>query len=473
MELIKKNKERKVKHEIIMTEGPILSKMLMFAFPLMASSMLQILFNAADIVVVGRFAGDNSLAAVGSTTSLVNLMVTLFLGLSVGANVVTARYFGAQKSRELGETVHTAITVSLVSGAFLTVLGLIFAEPALRLMQSPETVIHLAALYLRIYFIGMPAMMIYNFGSAMLRAKGDTQRPLYYLALAGVINVTLNLIFVIVLHMDVAGVAAATVISQCVSAFLVVRCLCMEEGVMKLDLKKLKIHKQRLFAILQVGLPAGFQGILFSISNVLIQSAVNTYGDVAMAGNAASQNLEGFVYFGMQAFYQAAISFTSQNMGAGKFERIRPIMKWSMICTAAIGLVMGLIFYALGPVLLGIYSTSPDVIASGMIRMAFICAPYAICGLMDTMVGVLRGLGYSIVPMVVSLVGACLSRIVWISVLFAVNDNPVIHLVYASYPATWSLTLVAHCICYWWIMEHKIKPMHVKKLEREAELTQI
>ncbi|MBQ1958813.1 MAG: MATE family efflux transporter, partial [Firmicutes bacterium] len=310
---------RKAKNEIIMTEGPILSKMLVFAFPLMASSMLQILFNAVDIIVVGRFAGDNSLAAVGSTTSLVNLMVTLFLGLSVGANVVTARYFGAQKGRELGETIHTAIAVSLVSGVVLTGMGLVFAEPMLRLMQSPETVIHLAALYLRVYFIGMPAMMIYNFGSAMLRAKGDTKRPLYFLALAGVINVTLNLVFVIVFHMDVAGVAAATVISQCVSALLVIRCLCKEEGIMKLELKKLKIHTNRLKAIMQVGLPAGFQGILFSISNVLIQSAVNTYGDVAMAGNAASQNLEGFVYFGMQAFYQAAISFTSQNMGAGKY----------------------------------------------------------------------------------------------------------------------------------------------------------
>lgn len=308
------------KYEIDMVNGPIQRKMLLFAFPLMASSVLQLLFNAADIIVVGRWAGDNSLAAVGSTASLINLMVNLFVGLSVGANVLAAKFFGAKKDRELSETVHTVIMMSMISGIGLAAVGIMFAEPILKLMQSPESVLKLAALYLRIYFLGMPAMMIYNFGSAVLRAKGDTKRPLYYLTAAGVINVCLNLFFVIKLHMDVAGVAAATSISQFVSAGLVVRCLKNEDDAFRLVFRQLKIHKNRLISIMKIGLPAGFQGMLFSLSNVVIQSAINTFGDVTMAGSAAAANIEGFVYFGMNAFYQAAISFTSQNVGAGKYE---------------------------------------------------------------------------------------------------------------------------------------------------------
>ena len=465
----KRKPAKKIKHEIDMVNGPILNKMLMFALPVMAASILQLLFNAADIIVVGRFAGDDSLAAVGSTTSLINLMVNLFVGLSIGANVLTARYFGAHKGRELNETLHTAVALSLISGLVLAVIGIVFAEPILVMMKSPEDVLNLAVVYLRIYFIGMPAMMVYNFGSAILRARGDTQRPLYFLAISGVINVLLNLFFVIKLDMNVAGVASATTISQVISAGMIVTCLFREEGDFRLDIRKLRIHKQRLLGIMQVGLPAGFQGVLFSLSNVLIQSAINTFGDTVIAGNSAASNLEGFVYFAMNAFYQAAISFTSQNMGAGKFERITPIMKRSMICVLVTGLVLGIAGYIASPLLLGIYSTSSAVIAAGTVRMAFVCAPYVLCGMMEVMVGMLRGLGYSIAPMIVSLVGACLSRIVWVTILFEVMSSPPIQLVYVSYPVTWALTLMVHIFCYVWIMEHKIKPMMEAKKQRELE----
>jgi len=458
MKLARHSSKEKSKNEINMTEGPILSRMLMFALPIMASSILQLLFNAADIIVVGRFAGDDSLAAVGSTTSLINLMVNIFIGMSIGANVLAARYYGAQKDKELSQTLHTAVSLSLISGVALAVIGLIFAEPILHMMQTPDDVLKLASVYLRIYFLGMPATMVYNFGASVLRAKGDTRRPLYYLTLAGVVNVGLNLYFVIVLDMNVVGVAAATAIAQCISAVLVIRCLTKEEGALRLEFKKLRINRQRLLGILQVGLPAGFQGALFSLSNVIIQSAINSFGDTVMAGNAAASNLENFVYFGMNAFAQAAISFTSQNLGAGKYERLIPIAKCSVLCALVTGLALGISCYLAGPVLLGIYSESSAVIAKGMVRLSFVCLPYAICGIMDTMVGLLRGLGYSVVPMIVSLVGACLSRIIWIATVFQIPAYHNVQIVYVSYPATWIITTFVHIVCFLWIMENRIKP---------------
>ena len=316
----------KKKYEIDMVNGPILHKMLLFTIPLMCSSILQLLFNAADIVVVGRFAGDNSLAAVGSNSSLINLMTNVFMGLSVGGNVLAARDFGAGSEEELSKTVHTAMLLSILSGIILTVAGVIFAPQLLIIMNTPENILPLAALYLRIYFIGMTAMMLYNFGSALLRSIGDTKRPLYYLMTAGIINVVLNLIFVVKLQMDVAGVALATVISQCISALLVVRCMMKEQGGIRLVPNKLRIHKDKFRQIVRVGLPAGFQGMVFSLSNVVIQSSVNIFGEIVVAGNSAAMNLEGFVYVAMNAFHQAAISFTSQNMGAGKRERIGRIL---------------------------------------------------------------------------------------------------------------------------------------------------
>ncbi len=443
-----KTEYRDKRYEIDMVNGPILKKMLLFAIPLMCSSILQLLFNAADIVVVGRFAGDNSLAAVGCNGPLINLMTNVFMGLSVGGNVVAARDFGAGNDAELGKTVHTSMTLALFSGVFLTVAGVIFAPQLLKLMQTPENILPLAALYLRIYFCGMTAMMIYNFGSALLRSIGDTKRPLYYLVTAGVINVVLNLVFVIVFHMDVAGVALATVISQCISAFLIVRCMMREQGGIRLELRKLKIHKDKLGQVVRVGLPAGFQGAVFSLSNVVIQSSVNLFGETVVAGNSAAGNLEGFVYVAMNSFHQAAVSFTSQNMGAGKRERVGRIFFTAEACVIVTGTALGWAMYAAGRPLLSIYTPSEAVINAGMVRMRYILLLYALCGMMDVAVGVLRGIGYSVAPMVISLVGACGLRLLWIATIFQIPRFHTIETVYASYPITWLITFLAQFLLY-------------------------
>lgn len=438
----------KSKYEIDMCSGSILKKMLLFAVPLMFSSILQLLFNAADIVVVGRYAGDNSLAAVGSTTSLINLLTNLFVGLSVGANVLVAHYYGAKEKDDLRKAVHTVITISIISGLILTVVGVIGARQFLVWMDTPKEVLDLAATYLKIYFMGMTATMVYNFGAAILRAVGDTKRPLYYLLFSGVVNVVLNLLFVIKYDMDVAGVALATVISQCISAVLVLRCLIKETGAIHLDLRCLQIDRGNFFKILQVGLPAGFQGVLFSLSNVVIQSSVNGFGETVVAGNSAAGNIEGFVYMAMNAFHQAAISFTSQNMGAGKYSRINKILYVSQLYVVIVGLTMGLFVIALGKPLLGLYSGSEAVIDAGMVRLKYIVTLYFLCGMMDVMVGSLRGLGYAIMPMIVSLIGACGLRLVWIATVFQIPKYHTIEMVYITYPITWILTFLAHVVCF-------------------------
>lgn len=429
-----------------MCSGPLLGKILRFAFPLMLSGILQLLFNAADIVVVGRFSGSDALAAVGSTGALINLLVNVFVGLSIGTNVLVARYIGAQDARNISETVHTSILLSLVFGGILIFVGLFLSKPLLLLMGSPIEVIDQAALYMRIYFAGMPFNMLYNFGSAVLRALGDTKRPLYFLMFAGVVNVGLNLIFVIVFHMGVAGVALATIASQAISAILVTICLIRADGPFRLYVKQLHIYKDKLFAMIRIGLPAGLQGAVFSISNVLIQSSINSFGAVAMAGNAAAGNIEGFIYTSMNSFYQANLSFTSQNMGAKKYSRINRITLVCCCTVSVVGLIMGLGANFLGNQLLGIYSTDPEVIAFGMRRLAKIAAPYFICGLMDCMVGAMRGLGYSIMPMIVSLTGACGLRVLWIFTIFAMDRT--MDTLYLSYPVSWSVTFAAHLICF-------------------------
>jgi putative MATE family efflux protein len=443
------------KYEMDMCSGSVLKKMIFFAVPLMCSSILQLLFNAADIVVVGRFAGDNSLAAVGSNGALINLLTNVFMGLSVGANVLTAQYFGAKQDKDLRETVHTAMTLSIYSGLFLTVVGIVFARILLELMQAPEEVLNLAVLYLRIYFLGMTATMVYNFGSAILRAVGDTKRPLYYLFGAGVVNVVLNLFFVIVLKMDVAGVAAATAISQSISAALVVRCLVKETGGIHLDLKALGIRKEKLLKIMQIGLPAGFQGMVFSLSNVVIQSAVNSFGAISIAGNSAASNIEGFVYMAMNAFYQASISFTSQNFGAKQYKRIYKILFTGELCVIVTGVILGNLAVYFGHTLLGIYSSNPEVIAAGMVRLKIICTVYALCGMMDVLVGALRGIGYSIVPMIVSLVGACGLRLLWIATVFQIPQYHTLRVVYLSYPITWTITMLVHALTFF-IISRKV-----------------
>lgn len=441
-------KKKRASYEIDMCSGSILKKMLLFAVPLMFSSVLQLLFNAADIIVVGRFAGDNSLAAVGSTSSLINLLVNVFTGLSVGVNVLVAKYYGGKQQEDLHETVHTSILISIVSGFFLTIIGVVCAKQILHWMQTPDEVLGLAALYLRIYFLGMIAMMLYNFGSAILRAVGDTQRPLYYLLFSGVVNVVLNLFFVIVLHMDVAGVALATTISQCISAFLVLRCLIREKGGIHVDLKRLRIYKSKLKKIIQIGLPAGLQGTIFSFSNVVVQSSVNSFGAIVVAGNSAASNIETFVYVSMNSFHQAAISFTSQNVGAGKYERVNKILYTALGCVLVVGTVFGNLVVLFGEPLLGIYSANPEVIKAGMLRLMFLCSPYALCGMMDVMVGSIRGIGYAIMPMVVSLLGACGLRLLAIGTIFQLEQFHSISTIYAIYPITWFITFSTHVICF-------------------------
>lgn len=438
----------KKKYEIDMCSGSVFQKMLLFAVPLMCSSILQLLFNAADIVVVGRFAGDNALAAVGSNSSLINLLTNVFVGLSIGTNVLTAQYYGGKKEKDLKETVHTSILLSICSGIILTVIGILGAKPLLELMQAPEEVLGLAVIYLRIYFLGMTSTMVYNFGSAILRAVGDTQRPLYYLLGAGIINVILNLFFVIVCHMGVAGVAAATAISQTISAILVVRCLIKEQGGIHLELKELRINGEKFARIIRIGLPAGFQGMVFSLSNVVIQSAVNSFGAIAVAGNSAAANIEGFVYMAMNAFYQATISFTSQNYGAKEYKRIYKILVAGELYAIITGVVLGNLAVFFGEPLLGIYSPSADVVAAGLGRMKVICTLYALCGMMDVLVGSLRGIGYSVVPMIVSLIGACGLRLLWIATIFQIPEYHSMRTIYISYPVTWTITFLVHLITF-------------------------
>ncbi len=435
-------------YEIDMCSGLILRKMLLFALPLMLSSILQLLFNAADIVVVGKFAGDNSLAAVGSNTALINLLTNLFIGLSIGANVVAARSYGAKAWEDLKQTVHTAMLLSMVSGLLLMIVGVIGAKQMLIWMQTPEEVLPLATIYLRIYFLGMASTMVYNFGSALLRAVGDTKRPLYFLLCAGVINVILNLIFVIGFHLDVMGVAIATVISETVSAILVLRCLMRESGGIHLELRAMRIDRKKMLQILRIGLPAGFQGVVFALSNVVIQSSVNIFGNIVVAGNSAAANLEGFVYMAMNAFYQTTLSFVSQNFGAGEQKRIHRIVLWGEICVIVTGTLLGNTVVFFGNELLQIYSNNPEVIAAGMVRLHYISMIYALCGIMDVMVGALRGIGYSIMPMIVSIVGVCILRLVWLATVFQIPQFHRIETVYISYPFTWILTSIVYIVFF-------------------------
>ena len=439
------------KHGIDMTTGAILPKMLKFTLPLMLSSILQLLFNAADVIVVGNFASDNSLAAVGSTTALVNLMTNLFLGLSTGANVLSAHYMGAGDDQRVSRTVHTSITLSIVSGLIMTVVGVLFADKLLGLMDTPDEVIGLSTLYLRIYFAGMVAMMIYNFGSSLLRSKGDTKRPLYYLALAGVINVVLNMIFVIFFKMDVAGVALATVISQCVSAFLVVRCLMKETDGFKLILKKLGIDKQIMIKILRIGIPAGFQGVVFSLSNVVIQSSINGFGPIVMAANSAAASIEGFVWVSMNAFSQAAISFVSQNIGAGKGKRAYQGMMTVIGMALSITAVLAALIYIFAEPAVGLFSADPAVIEYGVMFlhqnvffMLFNC-------INQVSAGAMRGRGDSRGPMVLLLMGFVAVRQTYLFIVtrFVANTAP---LVGFGYPVGWMATcffLVVYFLIRW------------------------
>ena len=421
-----------------MTQGRLLTQVLVFALPIMLSGILQLLFNAADTIVVGRFAGNEALAAVGSVGSLNNMIISLFIGLSVGANVLVARYTGSRNDRAVSDTVHTSVLLSLAGGVLLMIIGVLLARPLLTLMGSPEDVIDLAVLYVRIIFLGMPVQMLYNFCAAILRAVGDTQRPLYYLTIAGVVNVLLNLVFVIVLHLSVAGVALATIISQAISALLVTRALMNMEGPTRLFLNRLRIHPGKLREIIRIGLPAGIQSSVFSLSNVVIQSSVNSFGSVVIAGNAASSNVGNFVYQAMNTFQQAITCFAGQNIGARKPRRIVSAMKVCMFWAVSFGLVLGLLSCVFGTQLLSLFSADPAVIAAGMERQIIVCAPYFLCGMMDVMTGALRGIGYSLLPMIVSILGACAFRLFWVFTVFAAY--PTLPCLMLSYPVSWLLT---------------------------------
>ena len=442
------------RHEIDMTEGPLLPKILSFSGPLILTGILQLLYNAADVIVVGNYAGHEALAAVSSTGSLINLLVNVFMGLSVGASVAVARHYGARDIIAMRKAEHTAMTLALFMGVGVGIVGFLLARPLLQLMDSPPDVIDGAALYVRIYFLGMPANMLYNFGAATMRAVGDTRRPMVYLMISGLVNVLLNLLLVIVFHMDVAGVAIATVASQVVSMVLVLLCLFRTRGAIQLNLNECRIDRKSLRDIIRIGLPAGLQGSLFSISNVLIQSSVNSFGSLVVAGNGVASNIEGFVYTAMNAQHQADMTFASQNYGAGKPDRVKRTLWCCLGVVTAIGLSMGLLILLFGRPLLGLYNQEPEVIAKGMIRMGIIMPTYFLCGLMDVMVGQLRGVGYSIMPMIVSLTGACLLRIVWILTVFAQNHD--LTVLYMSYPVAWFVTFVIHFLCYMFVARKRV-----------------
>lgn len=434
------------KYEVDMCSGPLVKKIILFSIPLILSGILQLLFNATDIIVVGRFTGDTALAAVGSTSSLINLLINLFIGVSVGANVLIGRYIGARDGENVSKTVHTAILFAFLSGVIMIFVGFFVSRPILELMATPDNVIDLSVLYMRLYFIGMPGFMVYNFGSAILRAIGDTRRPLYFLFASGIVNVILNLVLVIVFDLGVAGVALATMFSEVLSAIFIVICLRNNEGIVRLEFKLLRLDFSKIKEMLRIGLPAGLQGCVFSVSNILIQSSVNSFGAIALAGNTAASNIEGFVYNSMNAIYQTSLSFTSQNMGAKEYRRVNKILASCLMIVVIVGLVMGQGAYWFGRPLLSIYTSSDDVIKYGLLRLSLVGAPYFLCGMMDVVVGSLRGMGYSVIPMFVSLTGACLFRVIWIFTVFAMNHT--LFMLYVSYPISWILTFSIHLLTY-------------------------
>ena len=440
------------KYEIDICNGTIMDKLISFSLPLMLSGILQLLFNAVDIVVVGRFTGSQALAAVGSTTALINLFINLFIGVSLGANVLAARYYAAGKQKEMSETVHTAMLFALISGCVMVLAGLFFSRGALELMDTPDDVISQAALYMKIYFMGMPFFMLYNYGAAILRAVGDTKRPLLFLVISGAANAALNLLLVIVFSMGVAGVAVATVISQCISCVMVLSCLIRTESSYQLSLKKLRIRPAYLLQIFQVGIPAGIQSTVITFSNVLLQSSVNSFGSTAMAGYTAANNIFGFLYTSINSVSQACMSFTSQNYGAGKKKRMDLVLRDCLILTVVIGLLMGGGAYLFGPELLHIYTSDEAVIACGMEILLYTTVTYFLCGIMDLIPGALRGMGRSAVPMLLSVIGTVGTRIIWIYLIFPAHRS--LAVLFISYPVSWLATIIMQAACFFFVRKN-------------------
>lgn len=433
------------KYEIDMCNGTIMDKLISFALPLMISGMLQLMFNAVDIIVVGRFTGSQALAAVGSTTALICTFTNLFIGVSLGANVLAARFYASGKTKEMSETVHTAILLALISGIAMSIIGILCARESLVLIATPDDIIGQAALYLRIYFLGMPFFMLYNYGAAILRAVGDTKRPLMYLIAAGTANAVLDLVLVIIFKMGVAGVAIGTITSQFISCVLVIRCLCKTDAIYKLYISKLRIKKYYLIQILKVGLPAGIQSTVINFSNVLLQSSVNSFGEIAMAGYTAANNILGFLYVSVNSVTQACMSFTSQNYGVRKFKRMDKVLANCAILSIIVSVVIGGGSYLLGHQILGIYTKQEDVIQCGMEILSISTIPYFLCGLMDMIPGSMRGVGYSAVPMLLSIIGTVGTRLVWIYGVFPEHRS--LYVLFMSYPVSWGLTIVMQAIC--------------------------
>lgn len=449
---------KRSKYEIDMCNGTIMDKLISFALPLMLSGVLQLMFNAVDIIVVGRFTGSQALAAVGSTSALINIFTNLFIGISLGSNVLAARFYAAGKSKEMSETVHTSITIALISGIIMAFVGAIFAKGALELMDTPDDVIDQSVLYMRIYFMGMPFFMLYNYGAAILRAVGDTKRPLLFLIISGITNAVLNLILVIVFGLGVAGVAIATVIAQLISCVLVLTCLCRSQSSYRLYFNKLGIRRDYMVQIFKVGVPAGIQSVVINFSNALLQSSVNSFGSTAMAGYTAANNLLGFLYVSINSVTQACMSFTSQNLGVGKFKRMDRVLIDCIILSVAVSIVMGSSFYIFGRQLIGIYTSDAEVVKCGMEILAYTTLTYFLCGIMDLIPGALRGMGYSAVPMVLSVIGTVGTRVFWIFGIFPYYMS--LGILFVSYPASWGLTIVLQAACFYFVR----KRVHGKRL---------
>lgn len=440
------------KYEIDMCNGTLMDKLISFSLPLMLSGILQLLFNAVDIIVVGRFTGSQALAAVGSTTALINIFTNLFIGISLGANVLAARFYASGKEKEMSETVHTSITLALISGLVMALAGVLLARFALNLMGTPNDVIDQSVLYMRIYFLGMPFFMLYNYGAAILRAVGDTKRPLFFLVISGMTNAVLNLVLVIVFHMGVVGVAIGTIVSQLISSILVLRCLYTSNTSYRLYFSKLGIKTQYLKQIFQVGIPAGIQSTVINLSNALLQSSVNSFGSVAMAGYTAANNIFGFLYMSVNAVTQSCMSFTSQNYGVKKLKRMDRVLLDCMILSVGVTLTLGCGAYFFGPELLKIYTSDADVIRCGVEVLAFTTVPYFCCGIMDLLPGALRGMGYSGVPMILSIIGTVGTRIVWIFGLFPAHRS--LSFLFISYPVSWILTILMQAVCFCFVRKH-------------------
>ena len=446
-----------------LTTGSIWGKMLFFSIPLVLTNFLQVLFNMADIAVIGQFAGSLSLGAVGSTTTLVTLFTGFLIGMGGGTNVLVARFFGAKDKESTIKTIHTALLVSMAAGMIVLIFGLLFSKGILELLNTKEELLDGAVLYIRIYFLGMPFFMLYNYGAAILRAVGDTKRPLVFLIISGCANALLNLFFVIICHLSVAGVGIGTVISQLISCILVLRCLYQTEGSYQLRFSSLSINMEYLKQIFQVGLPAGIQSTVINFSNVLLQSSVNSFGSIAMAGYTAANNIFGFLYVSVNSVTQACMSFTSQNYGVRKPKRMDRVLVDCMILSFVVSFAMGCGAYFFGPQLLKIYTEDPKVIQCGMEILAYTTVTYFLCGQMDLFPGALRGMGRSGVPMILSIIGTVGLRIVWIFGIFPVHRS--LKVLFISYPASWIITIIMQVTCFWFVR----RKVHRQLLGENAE----